>query len=100
MSPDRHPAWSNPLSGTRQGVTTTVPLFVAAALAVVAVSLTFAEAPALSVFLAVVTLPVALYAALAAPRFAVPLALAAAVAAVGVVGYWIYVLISAISKGT
>jgi hypothetical protein len=81
-------------------VTSPVPLFVAAALAAVAVSLTFAEAPALSVLLAVVTLPVALYAALAAPRFTVPLALAAAVAAVSVIGYWIYELISAISKGS
>ena len=81
-------------------MTTPVPLLVAAALAAAAVSLTFAEEPALSVLLAVVTLPVALYAALAAPRFAVPLALVAAVVAVGVVGYWIYELISAISKGT
>jgi hypothetical protein len=81
-------------------VTTPVPLFVAAALAAVAVSLTLADRPTLSVLLAVVTLPVALYAALAAPRFAVPLALAAAGAAVGVVGYWIYALISAISKGS
>jgi hypothetical protein len=61
--------------------------------------LTFAGAPAVSVLLAVVTLPVALYAALGAPTVAVPLALAAAAAAVGVVGYWIYALISAISNG-
>ena len=80
-------------------MTSPVPLFVAATLAAAAVSLTFAEAPALSILLALVALPVALYAALAGPRFAVPLALAAAVAAVGVVGYWIYALITAISEG-
>jgi hypothetical protein len=49
-----------PVVGHAQWVTTPVPLFIAAALAAVAVSLTFAEAPALSVLLAVVTLPVAL----------------------------------------
>jgi hypothetical protein len=89
-----------PVVGHAKGVTTPVPLFVAAALAGVAISLTFAEAPALSVLLAIVTVPIALYAALAAPRLVVPFALAAAFAAVGVVGYWIYVLISVISKGT
>jgi hypothetical protein len=75
-------------------------VFVAAALAAAAVTSTFAEAPALSVLLAVVTLPVALYAAFAAPRFAVPLALAAAVVAVGVVGYWIYALVSLLAKSS
>ena len=78
---------------------TRLPLFIAAALAAAAVISTFAEAPALSVLLAVVTLPVALYSALGAPRLLVPFALAAAVAAVGVVGYWIYALISVLSKG-
>jgi hypothetical protein len=77
-----------------------VSLIVAAGLATAAVTLTFAQAvPALSVLLAVVTLPAALYAALVAARFAVPLALGAAAADVGVVGYWIYALFSAISKG-
>jgi hypothetical protein len=57
------------------------------------------EAPAVSVLLAVVTVPVALYAALATPTFGVPLALTAAVAGVAVVVYWIYLLLSELSKG-
>jgi hypothetical protein len=76
-----------------------VPLVVAAGLATAAVAATLAEAPAAGVFAAVITVPFALYAALAAPRFAVPLALAAAVAGIGVVIYWIYTLISLLSKG-
>ena len=78
---------------------TPVPLFIAVALAAAAVTCTVAEAPGMSVLLAVVTLPVALYAGLAAQRLAVLFALAAAVAAVGVVGYWIFALISVLSKG-
>lgn len=78
---------------------TRVPPFVAAALAAAAVIAIFAEAPAPSVLLAVITLPVALYAVLVAPTFATPIGLAAAVAAVGVVGYWIYALISVLSRG-
>jgi hypothetical protein len=76
-----------------------VSLIVAAGLATAAVAATLAEAPAPSVFVAVITVPFALYAALAAPRFAVPLALTAAAAGVGVVIYWIYTLISLLSKG-
>jgi hypothetical protein len=57
------------------------------------------EAPALSVLLAVVTVPVALYAALATPTFAVLLAITAAVTGVAVVAYWVYALISALSNG-
>jgi hypothetical protein len=76
-----------------------VSLVVAAGLATGAVAATLVEAPAVSVLLAVFAVPVALYAALAAPRFAIPLALTAAVAGVGVVVYWIYTLISALSKG-
>jgi hypothetical protein len=49
--------------------------------------------------LADVTVSVALYAALATPKFSVSLALTAAVAGVGVVVYWIYPLISVLSKG-
>ena len=78
---------------------TPVSLVVAAGLATAAVAATLAEAPAPSVLAAVITVPFALYAALAAPRFAVPLALTAAVAGVGVVVYWIYTLISLLSKG-
>jgi hypothetical protein len=74
-------------------------LLIAAALATAAVTATFAEAPALSVLLAVATVPVALYAALATPPFGVPVALAAAVAGVAVVVYWIYLLLSELSKG-
>jgi len=48
--------------------------------------------------LAIVTVPVALYAALATPTFGVPLALTAAVAGVAVVVYWIYLLLSELSK--
>ena len=63
------------------------------------VAATLAEAPAPGVFAAVITVPFALYAALAAPRFAVPIALTAAIAGIGVVIYWMYTLISLLSKG-
>ena len=76
-----------------------VSLVVAAGLATAAVAATLAEAPAPSILVAVITVPFALYAALAAPRFAVPLALTAAIAGIGVVIYWIYTLISLLSKG-
>jgi hypothetical protein len=76
-----------------------VSLFIAAGLATAAVIATVVEAPALGVLLGVVTVPVALYAALATPAFGVPLALTAAVAGVAVVVYWIYLLLSELSKG-
>ena len=85
--------------GQAQQVPVRVSLVVATGLATAAVAATLVEAPALSVLLAVITVPFALYAALAAPRFAVPLAVAAAVAGIGVVVYWIYTLISVLSKG-
>jgi hypothetical protein len=71
----------------------------AAGLAAAAIAATVVEAPGRSLLLALVTVPVALYGVLVAPRSAVPFALAAAVVGVGVVVYWIYALISALSKG-
>jgi hypothetical protein len=67
-------------------------------LAAAAVTATFAEAVGLSLLLALVTIPVALYAALATSRLAVPLALTAAAA--GAIAYWIYALISALAKSS
>jgi hypothetical protein len=76
-----------------------VSLPAAVGLAAAAITATLVEAPGPSLLLALVTVPVALYAALVAPRLAVPLALTAVVAGVGVVIYWIYALISALSRG-
>lgn len=78
---------------TREG---TVALFLAVSLAAGAIAAAAADIPALSVFLGLVTVPVALYAALAAPLIAVALALGAACAGAAVIGYWIFVLLTAL----
>jgi hypothetical protein len=70
---------------------------VATCLAAGAVAAALAGSAGLSVFLALITLPVALYAALAAPRGGLPIALAAALTGVGVMIFWGYTIVSAIS---
>jgi hypothetical protein len=80
---------------TREG---TVALVLALGLAAGAVAAAVGDPPALSTFLGLITVPVALYAALAAPAIAVSLALGAAGAGVVVIGYWIYVLITALQS--
>ena len=92
-------ARGKPLNGDAHEVRFGRPLPIATGLAAAAVTATFAEAVGLSLLLALVTIPVALYAALLAPKLAVPFALAAAAAGVGVIAYWIYALISALAKG-
>ena len=73
---------------------------IATGLAAAAITATFAQAIGLALFLALVAIPIALYAALATSRLAVPLALTVAAAGVGVIAYWIYALISALSKSS
>jgi hypothetical protein len=80
---------------TREG---TVALVLALGLAAGAFASAVGDTPALSIFLGLITVPVALYAALAAPAIAVSLALGAAGAGVVVIGYWIYVLITALQS--
>lgn len=66
------------------------------ALAAAAVTASLADVPALGVFLGMITVPVALYAALATRRIGVPVALSAALAGIAVIAYWIYVWVSAL----
>jgi hypothetical protein len=65
-------------------------------LAVAALVASLAGIPALGVFLGMITVPVALYAALATRPAGVPVALSAALAGIVVIGYWIYILMSAL----
>jgi hypothetical protein len=62
-------------------------------LAVGAVATAVAEAATVSMFLAMITVPVGLYAALAAPRVVIPVALAVTVAGIA---NWVHVFVSAI----
>ena len=71
-------------------------LTIAAVLSVAAVAASLAGVPALGVFLGMITVPFALYAALATERTGVPVALGAALTGVTVIVYWIYVWVSAL----
>lgn len=73
-----------------------VSLVLATALTAAALATAVAEIPALSIFLGMVTVPVALYAALATRPIAMAVALADACAGVGVIVYSIYALIAAL----
>jgi hypothetical protein len=78
---------------TREG---TVALVLATALAAGAVAAAVADIPALSIFIGMITVPVALYAALATPPIGALVALADGFAGVAVIAYWIYALIKAL----
>jgi hypothetical protein len=72
-------------------------LAVAAAVAGTAVGLAFADAPFLSIVLAVVGLPLAAYATAAVPsRASVALAASAFAADLIVIAYWVYALFDAL----
>ena len=81
------------MRGDRAGI---LALGIALAVAIGSVGATLADAPAAGVLLGFVAVPAGLYAAIASPRWGVPLAGAAALTGVGAIAYWGYAWLDAV----